>query len=105
MNIATLGRVCSVTNRRLCLICRFAKTSAKTPSKIAAHAAQTIQVPDPTLVTPCQPLWIHPIESTLRLYHSALRPTLRWPDSRGQMAAQRLSRPSTFATDQDRRLD
>jgi hypothetical protein len=25
-------------------------------------------------VTPCQLLWTHPIESTLRLYHKGLRP-------------------------------
>ena len=70
MNIATWGRVCSAANRRLRLIWRFVKTSATTPSAIAAHAAHANQVLDPTFVTPCQPPWIHPMESTLRLYHS-----------------------------------
>jgi hypothetical protein len=54
------------------LICRFANTSATTPSAIATHAAHASQVLDPTLVTPRQLSWIHPIESTLRLYHSDL---------------------------------
>src|SRR5947209_495257 len=125
MNIATCGRTCSAAIRRLSLSWRFVKSSATTPSKIAAHAAHANQVLDPTLVTPCQPLWIHPIESTFRLYHSGPSPELRWTDSRGvrrilpttesiriaahkigpRVALASISRPSTFATDQDLRLD
>ena len=69
MNIATWGRVCSATNRRLRVICRLVKTSVMTASAIAAHAAHAIQVLVPTSVIPCQLSWIHPMESTPRLYH------------------------------------
>src|ERR1700758_4111554 len=98
MNLPTWGRICSVVSRRLSLSCRLAKASARTPTKVAAHAPHANQVLDPTWVTPCQPLWIHPIESTLRLYHSDFGRTFRWTDSRGVGS---ISRPSAFATARD----
>src|SRR5437588_6374401 len=73
MNMAVWVRVFSDATRRLSLSWRFVKISATIPSKMAAQAAHANQVLDPTFVTPCQPPWIHPIESTLRLYHSDLR--------------------------------
>src|ERR1700753_652463 len=65
------------------------KTSVTTAITIAAHAAHAIQVLDAICVTPCQLSWIHPMESTQRLYHRARhRAALTEPSRRASTAHQ-----------------